>query len=312
MERDVVRADFQRLLPNPDQIGELQVRFHPLLKNGRHIPHLVHIGQLKGLLGDGLQKGLLGVNAADIGGSIAGAVVVLPPADHLQGLLAVQMAGPGVKMDVQVLVVVVVIHIHRDIEVHAVNGVHQLHKGPQVHGDIVVNGDAQQLGDLLHGLRKAAVVVGVVQLFHRPGHIEQGVPWKADDVHRPAIAVQGQQQVGVAAAVLVVKTAQKDGVEVLLSGGEGGGGPGVAAGLLGCVGRFLLQIRACGDSGFLGKAFIEPHQGGENKQCAERHHGYSLQRRRMSFVTVHGVFAPWRRAMPAGNRRRPTAAAVLL
>jgi hypothetical protein len=133
----------------------------------------------------------------------------------------------------------------------------------------VVHRDAQQAGHLLHGLGKAAVVVGVVQLLHRPGHIQQGVPGQTDDVDLPVLGVHRHQEIGVAAAVLVVQAAQEDCIIVLLALTGRREGIGRAA--------LLPALELLGSGGvpsergrviqgrLLGKAFVEADQGGHNK-----------------------------------------------
>ena len=173
------------------------------------------------------------------------------------------------EVDVEILVGVVIVHIHRDVKIYAANGVDQLHKGPQIHGDIVVHRDAQQAGDLRLGLADAAVVVGIVQLLHRPGHVQQGVAGQADHVDRLLIRIQRHQQIGVAAAVLVVQAAQEDCIIVLLALTGRREGIGRAA--------LLPALELLGSGGvpsergrviqgrLLGKAFVEADQGGHNK-----------------------------------------------
>ena len=52
---------------------------------------------------------------------------------HFHSLLAVEGLGSLLKVDVQVLIGVVVVHVQGDIDLHAPQLVHQGHKALQIH-----------------------------------------------------------------------------------------------------------------------------------------------------------------------------------
>ena len=79
-------------------------------------------------------------------------------------------------MDGQVLGGVVVVHIAGDVEVDAPQIVHQPDKALDVHFDVVVDGNAQHLGDVLHPLLHPALAVdqlGVSEL--RATRVSRGI-----------------------------------------------------------------------------------------------------------------------------------------
>ena len=117
-------------------------------------------------------------------------------------------------MDVEVLGGVVVVHIDRHLEIDAADGVHQFHKTLQVHSHIVVHRDAQQIGQLLAQPLHAAHVVGSIEFWNIPVGVDQGVPGDAHGVDLPLVRVHHHQDVGVAAAVVVVMAGHQDGKAV--------------------------------------------------------------------------------------------------
>ena len=137
-------------------------------------------------------------------------------ADHLQGIAAVQVLGALAEMDVQVLIGVVVVHVQGHVEIHAADLVHQLHEGLQAHLYREVHGDAQRVG---HGVRQqghAALAVGGVDLLGFAVDVNAGVPGDADAGNGLIFGVEAHQDVGVRAAVAVVRAGDQDGEEVVL------------------------------------------------------------------------------------------------
>lgn len=88
-------------------------------------------------MGQGHQHLALHLRPAHVG--VTAPVVVVAEADHLHGLLTVQVVLALGVVDVQVLIGVVIVHVHRHVEPHAAHGLHQLFKGGELDFHIVVN-----------------------------------------------------------------------------------------------------------------------------------------------------------------------------
>ena len=130
-----------------EHVGGGQVCLDILLED---LHELLHLGQgVPGdhFLGQGHQHLALHLRPAHVG--VTAPVVVVAEADHLHGLLTVQVVLALGVVDVQVLIGVVIVHLLRDIDVHPLQLVHQGHESLQVHIDVVVDGDAEGLLDLL-------------------------------------------------------------------------------------------------------------------------------------------------------------------
>ena len=85
-EVDVLGADGDGLPAQPGQIAQAQVRLHILLEDLHKAVHLGQIGHGESLLGNGFQKVLLGLHPPQVLAAVAGAVVVVAEANHLQGV----------------------------------------------------------------------------------------------------------------------------------------------------------------------------------------------------------------------------------
>lgn len=178
-----------------------------------------HLGQgVPGdhLLGQGdqhlaLELPPLHVGVPLVGHVVGAALVVVAVAHRLHGLLAVQVLIAGAEVDVQALDRVVVVHVQGDLDVHAVQLVHQGDEALQVHVDVVVHRHSEGLLDLLHEHIGAAVVVGVVDFggLSGPGAVHRRVPGNGDHADLPLDGVKAHQDDGVGVAAVHV-LAQQD------------------------------------------------------------------------------------------------------
>ena len=119
----------------------------------------------------------------------------------LHGLLAVQVLHALFKVDMQVLIGVVVVHVDRHFKIHAVDLIHQLDKALEVYAHGEVHGDAQKLFDLIAQLLRAALGIGVVELV---AVAHQRVARQAHKVDGLIYGVKAHQNIRVAAAGVIV------------------------------------------------------------------------------------------------------------
>ena len=257
----LVHSHEEGLLAEPGQLTDSQVRLHVLREDLRVAGDLLGIGQH--LFKDRFQKGLLGADAADVLRAIAGAVVVVAEAHHLQGVLPVQMLHALFQVDVQVLIGVVIVHVQGDLKVHAADLVHQLHEGFQVHLHREVHGDAQGVGHRFPHLVHAAEIVGIVDLAGLAVDVDAGIPGDADAGDGLVFGVEAHQDIGVGAAVVIVQTGDQDGEEVVLAllhrlglGADGGGRGDVLGGRARRGGLYL---------GLADEAGVDPGQDGQDE-----------------------------------------------
>ena len=127
-------------------------------------------------------------------------------------------------MDGEVLIGVFIVHVHRNVKVHAADGVHQGLEPLQVHQHRVVHRDAQLAGYRVRQQLHAPGVVGEVNFAVFPVDAGFGVPGDADAVYIAVWHVHGHQDVCVRAAVVVVPAGEQDGPELglaLVVGAEG-------------------------------------------------------------------------------------------
>ena len=178
------------LLGEPEDVGEGHIRLHVVLEHLDKLVQLRQVLHLKKLLHHGLQKGLLGGNAAQIAIGIAQRLsvhpVVVPVADDLHGVVAGEEAIALLLMDVEVLRGVVVVHIPGHVEVHAAHGVHDLTHGVPFHHHLIIRLKAHQLRDLLIEvldalLTRAVVIVNGVDPLDIPRDVHHGVPGNGHD-----------------------------------------------------------------------------------------------------------------------------------
>ena len=224
-----VQLDANGLGDKPGQVGAGEVGLHVPLEAVHKLVQLADVGHQ--LLGHGDHEVAHRLAALDVPHGVAGAVGVLPEAADLHGLLAVQVLHPGLEEDVQVLGGVVVVHLHRDVELHAAHGVHQFHEPVQVDADVEVDGIPHQLGH--HRLEVVdAIVEGGVDF--REALVHQRVPGDGEHAHLLVGHVVGHQHDGVGVAADLVRAGQEEGVHLLPPGVV----PGLHAGdvLLGLVG----------------------------------------------------------------------------
>ena len=131
-------------------------------------------------------------------------------ADHLHGLLTVQVVLALGVVDVQVLIGVVIVHLLRDIDVHPLQLVHQGHESLQVHIDVVVDGDAEGLLDLLLQHVHPRPRVGSVDLgVLSPVPVYRRIPGYGDHPHLLVGYIVADHDDGVGVGALPVP-AQKD------------------------------------------------------------------------------------------------------
>ena len=164
---------------------------------------------------------LLGLGAPDVGVLAARAVVAVTEAAHLHGLLAVQVGHARLVEDGQLLGGVVVAHVDGDVEVHAPHLVHQGDKALDAGRHVVVDGDAQHVGDHVPQVLRPLVVGGVDLAVA----LDQGVPGDGDQarllVHR---VVHGHHDgVGVAAGGVAARQEHGVGVGLALQRRDGVG-----------------------------------------------------------------------------------------
>ena len=189
------QAAHDGLLGKPSQVVHRQaaVGVHVIQEDLGHFGDGAEADAVEALLNDRLQKGLLGLDAAQIAVGVAAVYVsigvgVLPPAQKLHGLVAVDVLEPGVQVDVQVLGGVVVVHVDGHIKLYAADGIHQLAHRLPLHHDGVVRLKPDEVGDLLlEKLDAVLIVVGRVVVYRVdaldvPRHVHHGVPGDAHDV----------------------------------------------------------------------------------------------------------------------------------
>ena len=136
-------------------------------------------------------------------------------ADKLQGFITGQNPVTGRQVDVIIQIQVGVHHIKGNGVLHTTDQIDDLLEGRHIDGNIIVDGHAGDLGDLLaHHFGFAPAVHGV-QLGNADGCIHLGVPVDGDQPHLAAHAVHRAQHQGVG-IITVHGAGQQDGVPALL------------------------------------------------------------------------------------------------
>ena len=190
------------------------------------------------------------------GVGIAAAVVVVPEAGYFKGLLAVQVVGPRLIVDVQLLARgwVVVVHILRNVYIHPAQLIHQGSEALGVHQNVVVHRNAEGVLDLLFQSFRAGAVEGSVDLgIFRPGAVHRSVPGDGDHSHRLCHGVIAGQNDGVGVAALHVLAQQGEGIDALFPHQGvgvlrwGGGLPDLTAGGRGSIWLCLRDFRGADD-----------------------------------------------------------------
>ena len=208
-------------------------------------------------------------------------IIVLPPADDLHGVVAIQLTVARLLMDVQILIGVVVVHVKGDIKVHAAQSVHQVADGLPLHQNIEVRCDAGDLGHLLpqglhalsHPLTLGQVGGTPVPGIHRVNALAGGagvdhsVSGHIQALDGLVVGVVGEQQNGVRGPTGHVPSCHQEGIDALLAPAtgnvghfrpvEGQVGHAVSIGILGKVG----QVRYANPS-----AEHRPHHNHNNGQ----------------------------------------------
>lgn len=140
---------------------------------------------------------MLRFDTAKITVRIAGAVVVLTEAHDLLTLIPVQKLVAGRERDMQILIGVVVVHIDRDIEIYAADAVDDLLEHISVHDSIAVDPEADKILDLRDESFDTGAAVNRIDLFHRPGDVDERIAGNAHDVGRMVVAVKARDHDGI-------------------------------------------------------------------------------------------------------------------
>ena len=228
---DILGLEPHGLLGKPEKVVQRDVRLHVLREDLGEGADFGPVAQLQALLRQGHQEGLLHLHPGGV--AVVGAVVVLPPAHHLHGVLAAEEAVAFLLVDVEVLVGVVVVHVEGHVKIHAPQRLHDLAHRLPLDDDIEIRHHA---GEVLHlGLESVHPQFGGidgVDLLDIPGHIDHGVPGNAHHVHLLVGHVVGGQDNGVRAAAGGVLPQEKECKVIFLSAAYRG--------------RLILGIRFCG------------------------------------------------------------------
>ena len=221
-ELDVLHIQAHGLLGEPQDVVQGDVRLHIFKQDVGEGADLGPVLQLQALGRHRLEEGLLDLHPGGV--SIVGAVAVLPPADHLHGVLPVQEAVALLLVDVEVLIGVVVVHGEGDVEPHAAQGLHHPAHSLPLHHHVEVRRHAGEVAHL--GLQPldppaAGLLGGVdrVDPLDIPGDVDHGIPGDGEEVHRLVGYVVGHQHDGVRAAAGGILPHQEEGVVVLLPPG---------------------------------------------------------------------------------------------
>ena len=203
-----------RLLAEPSQIIDRQVRSHLLCKNAGIFKDLCHFINLETLLDQRFQETLLGFNPAQI--SVGIAVFPFAEAHHTHSLLTVELLVAFLHMDGQILRRILIIHVAGHVIPYAADGVHQLAHGLPFHNHAVIRHKTHQLAHFfvqrLNTVITAAIkVVYGVDLLHIPVDVHHGVAGDTHDIHFLIFHIIGCQEHGicVAAAAGVAADHQK-------------------------------------------------------------------------------------------------------
>ena len=233
---DVFGADVQRLVAEPDEVAGREVGLDVGVENIHQRGDVLDVADLQQLLGDRLEEGLLGADAADVLRAVAGAVVVVAEADDLHRLLPVEMARAFGEVNVQVLIGVVIIHVDGNVKIHAVDLIDQRDEALEIDRDIEINRYAEQVFDLLHQQLRAALGVGEVELVVAVFIVQQRIARETHKVDALVRHVEADEDVRVAAAVVVVKPGDENVVAVFAA---------CTAQSVGLVRAGPVDVRAC-------------------------------------------------------------------
>ena len=192
-------------------------------------------------------------------------------ADHPQCVSAAEVLHSLFEVDAQPLNGIVVVHIDGYLEIHAADGVHQRGEALQIDADGVIHRDAQLLRNGAGQQLGAALIVGVVDLVGLAADDGLGITGNAGTVNIAVHRIHRHEDVGVAAAVVIVYAGDQNGVESALAlqvGTEGLLGRLFLRGLLG------IRVRCCGLGGQLRRLLLRgfqekglhQHAGGEQDQ----------------------------------------------
>lgn len=120
-------------------------------------------------------------------------------------------------MDVQVLIGVVIVHIHRDIHIYPAQLIHQRHKALEVDVEVVVDGHAQSLGDLFgQQLRSAVPQSSVDFAVAAPVPVHHGVAGDREHTHLLGLGVIAGHDDGVSVSAALIAAQQQEVINAFL------------------------------------------------------------------------------------------------
>ena len=120
-------------------------------------------------------------------------------------------------MDVQILIGIVIIHINGNVKIDAADLIDQSDEPLEVDGNIEVDGNAEQVFDLRPQKLRSALGISEIELVACPFVVEQRVARETDKIDRLAHGVKANENIGVAAAVVVIQTGDEDRIAVFLA-----------------------------------------------------------------------------------------------
>ena len=124
------------------------------------------------------------------------------------------MLLPCTQVDEEVLVGIVVVHVHRHVKVQPAEQIDRLHKGAEIDKRVAVRQEADDVFHLLHELFHALLpaadrAVGRVDLRHNVGR-GVGVARDAQKTDAALVPVERQEEDRVGARAVLVRAAEKD------------------------------------------------------------------------------------------------------
>ena len=198
---------------------ETQVRLYALLEHCGNLTDIENVGRRHHLLDNSLQEVLLDSHTAIV--TNAAAVIILSPADHLHGIVAIQKAITLGLFNYQILIGIMVIHVIGHIKIHAADGIHDFSHSFPLDDHLIVRFKTHQLGDLLVECLEALVssaihIIYRVDFLHIPGDVHHGI---SGDRHNRGLLVchviACQQHCIRITAASGVSAQHQNGIEVL-------------------------------------------------------------------------------------------------
>ena len=219
---EILGLQAHRFLRKPEHLAQLQIALHVAVENIDIAADLGPVLQRQALLEHGLEEHLLRLHAALVVIAL-GIIVVVAPAHQAHGLLAVELLQARLKVDLQILPGVLIVHLTRHIHLHAADEVHDLHKGFQIDLDVIVGRKSDELFEVRFQSVHTQDAVHRVDLLDVPLDVDHCV---ARDAHQAQILVGhvvGDDHDRVGIALALIRTQHKEGIKILLAlAGEGG------------------------------------------------------------------------------------------